>query len=244
MRTFERSNGLLPLRLPLKYNAEKNKTKETVQWVEASPWSFYKKVYRIELGGSVAVAHKKPNTKEQFTIKSVSASGDQIRLMHRLYHKNLLSLYEVFYFDDAFYTVSEHMAISLTHVIGCPEPLTEGQLASITKQCLCGISYLVSQGLSHTDITCPNILLSFDGVVKIGRAIMSVMNKRLKLDGNLSISNPGLWSTEAVEFLSMTLDAAPGELSTHSFLEHARGEDLPWFVIYTLRTARVIVATM
>jgi hypothetical protein len=42
----------------------------------------------------------------------------------RLNHENLLRPYEVLKCEGAFYIISEHMAASLDHFIGCDEPLS------------------------------------------------------------------------------------------------------------------------
>jgi hypothetical protein len=126
--------GLLDLYLPSKHSSRKSNSGNSTQWLEESPWMSYEKVYRVELGGSVAVAYRKPNTGKQFTVRSVSATDDKMRLILGLDDENLLCPYEVFKFEDAFYTISEHMAVSLNHFIGCDEPPSEAQLAAIARQ--------------------------------------------------------------------------------------------------------------
>ena len=126
-------SGLLDFRLPPKQNASKGNDKKPTKILDGSPWLTYKKVYRVELGGSVAVVYKQ-NTTDQFTVGSFSATEDQIELISRLNHKNLVCISEVFKFERAFYTISEHTAISLNHCIGCDMPLSEAQLAAIAGQ--------------------------------------------------------------------------------------------------------------
>ena len=120
-------SGLLDLRLPLKHNNKRS------SWIDASPWSFYERAYRIELGGPVAVVYKL-DAGDQYILNSISAPDDQIRLLCRLSHENLVQIYEVFRFKDVLYTISEHMAISLNHFIGCDKLLNEAQVATISSQ--------------------------------------------------------------------------------------------------------------
>ncbi|KIW79857.1 hypothetical protein Z517_06472 [Fonsecaea pedrosoi CBS 271.37] len=249
-------SGLRDLYLPLKYKTQR------VNWREDSPWSFYEGAYRIELGGSVAVVLRS-DTGEQFTLSSASITEEQIKRLCELKHKNLVQTYEVFSYEGVYYTVSNHEAISLNHFIACDKSLNEAQLASIFAQSLEGIAYLATHGLRHSEIICPNILVSLEGVVKIanlelcqngarapakqdlaalGSAVMSVMNKKHVEKGKFSIMNPSLWSSEAISFLSLTMDSTYEALSSHSFLDLAKPQYLPWIVLYALRKAHNAVA--
>jgi hypothetical protein len=102
----------------------------------ASPWGYYTKTYRRELGGSVIVACKNPTTFELFAVKCIAGSevNNTAQMLRQVRHENFLACYEIFLFDDAIFTVSECMAISLTDLNGSAIPPNEIQIATIIHQ--------------------------------------------------------------------------------------------------------------
>jgi hypothetical protein len=107
----------------------------------ASPWEYYTKAYRRELGGSVVVACKNPATFELFAVKCIAGSevNDKAQVLRQVRHENFLTCYEIFGLDDAIFTVSECMAISLTDLNGSAIPPNEIQIATIIHQ----VSFLI-----------------------------------------------------------------------------------------------------
>jgi hypothetical protein len=102
----------------------------------ASPWEYYTKAYRRELGGSVVVACKVPATFELFAIKSMIGSdvNEKAQVLRNLQHGNILPCYEIYGLDDAIFTVSECMAISLSDLKGSAIAPSETQIATIVHQ--------------------------------------------------------------------------------------------------------------
>jgi serine/threonine protein kinase len=101
-------------------------------------------------------------------MRSFSSNGAEKKLymLRQLKHANLLASFEVFSFQDTYYLISEHTEISCEEfIVARPD---EAQLAAIIRQMIDVISYLVSQNLTHGTLTCSNVLLTKDGVVKIG----------------------------------------------------------------------------
>ncbi|KAF2178254.1 hypothetical protein K469DRAFT_461377, partial [Zopfia rhizophila CBS 207.26] len=188
-----------------------------------SPWNHYQSGYSLELGGPIAVVRKVPATKDLFTMRSFSSSGadKKLYMLRQLKHPNLLASIEVFSFQDTYYLISEHAEISCEEfIVARPDEI---QLAAIIRQ-MNAISYLVTQNLTHGAITCSNILLTKDGVVKIAnwesctkrssendfedvKALGQVMKQLMEMgteNGRLGLQQPFNWSTEAVDFLSLT----------------------------------------
>jgi len=104
---------------------------------EGSPWKAYEEGHRLELGVWFTVACKKPRrTGEVVAVRSISGPNAEkdIYRLRLLRYKNLLSVYEIFNFEDSFYIISERMRISLEHVVASPAYPDEAELASIIWQ--------------------------------------------------------------------------------------------------------------
>ncbi|KAI9776696.1 MAG: hypothetical protein M1839_009423 [Geoglossum umbratile] len=225
--TASRRKKIPAIRLPINPS---NSSTELLPVLSGSPWDLYKKDFSIELGGSIAVVHKKPVTEDLFAIRSFSGqdTDEKLYMLCLLRHESFLLSHEIFFFEDTYFIVSEYMAISLEELtIARPDEL---QLAIIIHQILNGISFLVKQGLTHGSITCSNILVSTRGVVKIAIpecccrksslmdivALGCVMKQLMEGPTEAKISglkNPGYWSEEAVDFYSLTLSASPEQLA-------------------------------
>ena len=102
----------------------------------ASPWDYYTKAYRRELGASVVIACKNPATSELYAVKCIAGSevNDQVQTLLQVRHENFLTCYEIFVCDEALFTVSEYMAISLADLNGSAIPPNEIQIATIIHQ--------------------------------------------------------------------------------------------------------------
>jgi hypothetical protein len=99
----------------------------------------YQMRYHIQLGGSVAIHQKKPATFESFGIRKISGHDEEEK-QHKVYilslirHQSFLHCYEVFNFEQDFYTVSEDMAISCDELVSSPQYPEEVHLAAIFCQ--------------------------------------------------------------------------------------------------------------
>ncbi|KAI9855636.1 MAG: hypothetical protein M1813_009682 [Trichoglossum hirsutum] len=246
-------------RLPLEVNVKSSLkgTKARAQLVpvhEGSPWEIYTKYYGVELGSPVVMAYKKNVTvdlsappgpeKLLFPVRSFSGldAEEKLYMIRQIQHENIHHSYEIFAFGNAFYVISQYVAISLDEVIACPAYPDECQLAAIIAQVLKGISFLSSQNLMHGHITCSKILLTPAGVVKIanpescrkidqqrglekmkdiealGFVMMRLMEKD-KDNSKFGLDEPDRWSEDAVNFLLLTMSASPEELASHTFLK-------------------------
>ncbi|KAI9772441.1 MAG: hypothetical protein M1840_000644 [Geoglossum simile] len=213
-------------------------TTELIPVRKRSPWDLYRKGYRLELGGSVAVVSKMPATDVSFTIRSFSGADaeEKLYMLRLLRHENVLHSYEIFSFEEDYYVVSELMSISLeAFIIARPDEL---ELAIIIYQILNGISFFASQNLSHGAITCSNVLVSDKGVVKIANpeccykntqqsssdvlALGLVMKQLMENgtnDGRFALQRPDRWSEETLDFLSTTMSASPKQLAKRIYRE-------------------------
>jgi hypothetical protein len=115
---------------------------EVIPVREESPWDHYRSGYGVELGGPVAVVRKAPATKDLFTMRSFSSFGAEKKLymLHRLKHTNILASFDIFFYQDSYYLISEHTEVSCEEfIVARPD---EVQLAAIISQVSCSFAML------------------------------------------------------------------------------------------------------
>lgn len=92
---------------------------------------------------------------------------NEVIAMRESRHPNIVEMFGSFLVDEELWIVMEYMAGGpLTEII-TQHRMTEEQIATISKECLKGLSYLHSKGVIHRDIKSDSILLSADGRVKL-----------------------------------------------------------------------------
>ncbi|KAB5511482.1 kinase-like domain-containing protein [Coniochaeta sp. 2T2.1] len=142
---------------------------------QGSPWDYYEKMYQLRLGLDhriIVVEERYPPAEELANVYSIRRFSDpdiisRQHLFGDIRHPNFVSAKQIFLHDSQCYVVFEHMPCSL-HEVRDNELLTELRLASIVGQILNGLSYLAQRGLQHGSLSCSNIFLGYDGIVKIG----------------------------------------------------------------------------
>lgn len=95
----------------------------------------------------------------------------EIRLLHRLNHKNIVTLRECIYKGSKIYIFLEYCPFLLHDLIfGQKErgkQLCLPMIRNLFRQLATGISYLHSRGVVHRDIKPQNLLITNDGVLKM-----------------------------------------------------------------------------
>ena len=88
---------------------------------------------------SVVVASRVPATFELFVVKYTAGSevNDQAQTLRQIRHENFLTCIEIFAYENAIYTISECMAISLMDLNGSALPPNETQVATIAHEVSC-----------------------------------------------------------------------------------------------------------
>ncbi|KAJ9129567.1 hypothetical protein NKR23_g12509, partial [Pleurostoma richardsiae] len=240
--TQNRRSKLQSFRLNLPVNPTGSYADQLVPVKEGSPWDYYRNAFGLELGGYVAIVCRTPATGDLYAMHSFSGSSREKKLymLRQLKHENLLRPVEIFSFEGSFHVISEYTAISLEGII-LVRP-SEIQLAAIVHQILDAICYLESEELIHGSITCPNVLLTTTGLVKIanpescstttpedrlddtkalGLIMSELMDESLE-DGvtsvgsggpTLRINKPSVWSSEALDFMTLTMTASASKLA-------------------------------
>jgi len=166
------------------YRAMRDKERRTVQ----SKYDFlgfissgtYGRVYKVrskdeEEGKLYAIKKFKPDKEgEAVTYTGISQSAiREIALNREMSHENVAALREVLLEDKSIYMVfeyAEHDFLQVIHhhsqTLRCSIPLTV--LKALIYQLLNGVLYLHSCHVLHRDLKPANILITSNGIVKIG----------------------------------------------------------------------------
>ncbi|KAJ5988269.1 hypothetical protein N7481_003479 [Penicillium waksmanii] len=194
-----------------------------------SPWDTFRRTLRCNLAGDVFIVARRSRPSQVVAIREYT-QGDvnkMLRWYEILDHDNLLSARECFVDGGSMFALVDDLPLTLEQLVGCRTMFpTEAELASMVWQILNGLCYLSSKSLEHQSLTCRNILLGLDGVVKIAslemcmesqpgeiqrvyiKALSSItmetMQKYVKDDGVVGVDDVDRWpvDSDAFEFLS------------------------------------------
>ncbi|GMJ04119.1 CDC2C [Hibiscus trionum] len=131
----------------------------------------YSSVFRareVETGRMVAL---KKVRFDNFQPESIRFMAREITILRRLNHPNIMKLEGVITsrFSSAIYLVFEYMEHDLAGLSSCPDiEFSEAQVKCYVKQLLMGLEHCHLRGVMHRDIKASNILVSNEGVLKLG----------------------------------------------------------------------------
>jgi serine/threonine protein kinase len=151
-----------------------------------SPWDTFVQIYECNLAGPFIVVTHRVRPSRLLGVRVIRHKDvDQLlRRFQSLQHPNLLSTLEAYVYHQSLYMVHSDICISLTEIIACGVDLDDMQLAAILAQVslpqkafteltnfelLDSLLYLTEQHLRHPCLSCPNILLTATGEVKISQ---------------------------------------------------------------------------
>ncbi|ODQ82296.1 hypothetical protein BABINDRAFT_5289 [Babjeviella inositovora NRRL Y-12698] len=168
------------------YRARKDAQKKTVLqkysivgYIAAGTYGrVYKAKSKDKLNAGIFAIKKFKNEKEgggeitHYTGISQSACRE-MSLCRELLHKNITNLTEILLEQKSIYMVfefAEHDLLQIIHYHSHPElkPIPEPTIKSIMWQILNGVLYLHQNWVFHRDLKPANIMVTADGVVKIG----------------------------------------------------------------------------
>ncbi|KAI2787064.1 hypothetical protein POX_f07420 [Penicillium oxalicum] len=177
----------------------------------------------------VIIASRRSNRSRLQAIRQYSGSDAKslIQRFECLDHANVLSARDCYLDGPSLYALVEDLPLTLQHLVSCPRIYpTELELGSIMSQILAGLRYLSTVGLSHESLSCREILLGLDGMVKIAclekciegspsesqtryitalpSIIMSLIQKHEKVKGISGVDDVHRWPVDSasVGFLS------------------------------------------
>lgn len=176
-------------RFPVKNTSVDSNSFSLIPVLTGSPWSHYKRRYRVKYGYSFGVITSRSISGQTFMIRTIvrHSAEEYIQNICQLGHPNLVENLEIYIGSDAScFLISKFMPTSLLYIRRAPIYPTEPQLASILhqvsirfnvcqvpipahnlKKVLSGLEFLLNCGLVHEQLSCANILVNFAGEVKI-----------------------------------------------------------------------------
>lgn len=162
-----------PPKLPTKGDLEKDL--ETASLIsKGDPTTFFFDLKKLGEGASGQVyLGKDKRTGEQLAIKVAPASDlanlkQEIALQKLSAHPSIVGYKETYLNKDQLWIIMEFIhGGTLTEVLGPTIDFPEPHIAFVCKQMLMGLAYLHRQHRLHRDIKSDNILVGFDGTVKI-----------------------------------------------------------------------------
>lgn len=116
--------------------------------------------------------HRRESSQASLENNALDLIREEIAIMKKLYHPNLVSLIEVLDDpeEDSLYMVMEYCKNGVVMKVGLEQradPYDEEQCRHWFRDMILGIEYLHAQGIIHRDIKPDNCLVTEDGVLKI-----------------------------------------------------------------------------
>ncbi|KAF2818085.1 hypothetical protein CC86DRAFT_171697 [Ophiobolus disseminans] len=140
---------------------------------QGDPWLEFEQSYRLRLGVNyrIVVAERKTSPYDIVAIRTFAGAMDdsQVRVLQGIQHDNFARVLNVFRSTEATHVAFEHAHVSLHEISRSCIRITKVQLAAVMGQLINGLAYLSIQDLEHGSLSRTNILVTIDGVVKIGK---------------------------------------------------------------------------
>ncbi|KAJ5318593.1 hypothetical protein N7476_005013, partial [Penicillium atrosanguineum] len=190
-----------------------------------SPWETYQQDIRLELAGPMIVAHRRSRPFKKVAIRELrkNITYEFINRLRFISHENVLFPREIYLSGNSTYGLYEIVPFALEQLVNCPDLYpTEAQLSSIMGQILDGIYFLSGCGLTHRHLSCREVLLGLDGIIKIAclescmeypshqaatqyvtslpSIVMSLMHKTEKHDCRADVGEINRWPADSRAF--------------------------------------------
>ncbi|KAE9399532.1 Pkinase-domain-containing protein, partial [Gymnopus androsaceus JB14] len=92
---------------------------------------------------------------------------NDILAMRSSHHPNIVNYVDSFLYKNDLWVVMEYMEGGSLMKVVTVNPMTEGQIAAVSREVMQGLEYLHRHGVIHRDIKSDNVLLSMVGDIKL-----------------------------------------------------------------------------
>ncbi|KAM0685899.1 kinase subunit of RNA polymerase II carboxy-terminal domain kinase I [Conglomerata obtusa] len=121
------------------------------------------KVYKTNTPNPVAIKHITCDIVHGFPFTAIR----EIKILKSIKHPNIVSLSEITSTPESLYISMEYLPFDLSGLISLRYNFKNSHLVSISYQLLRALSHLHSLDYIHRDVKPSNILLNYDGTVKL-----------------------------------------------------------------------------
>lgn len=92
-------------------------------------------------------------------------------------HKNIVDIIAAYYHDNYLAIILEYCAGGAVDdaMLKLGKPLTSDIIAPILHQVVHGLAFLHSKNVIHRDIKASNILLTYNGIAKLGKGNINIL---------------------------------------------------------------------
>lgn len=96
----------------------------------------------------------------------------EVEILLACKHENVVGILAAYFYDNCLSVMLEYCSGGAVDqiMIELDKALTESQIAAILKQVCTGLAFLHSKFVIHRDLKAGNLLLTNDGIVKIGKS--------------------------------------------------------------------------
>lgn len=99
--------------------------------------------------------------------KEIKNLRQEIDILRKLYHENVIQFLDSFETSTEFCLVTELAPGQLYEILEDDKKLPESEIKNIARQLVSGLFYLHSNNIIHRDIKPQNVLISANGIIKI-----------------------------------------------------------------------------
>lgn len=122
----------------------------------------------VQRAVAIKVAHQFDQSNAKLAQQKREGFFAEVYSAGRMHHPSVVSVYDAGQLDDINYIVMEFVdGVTLQEYITGKQVLTASQVIDVIYQCAKGLDYVHRQGIIHRDIKPGNIMLSYEGEVKI-----------------------------------------------------------------------------
>jgi hypothetical protein len=127
-----------PILTTLIPRAKPQRDAQLLRPINGDPWTFYKRIIEVKLGGTVELAYPRSDLSQTVAIRRLeegqSTIEEQLHMIDQIRHRVFLETLEIFLFSSEYYVVAPYLQLTLEYMLPTPMHPTEGQIAYIMHE--------------------------------------------------------------------------------------------------------------